>query len=251
MQPELSVIIPIYNEAGHFENFFQEWRDSLNRTVSSYEIVAINDGSTDGTGRILDKIRKDNSNVRVTHQLRTGHSEAVRRGLELARGKFILILDANGRFETEDFETLWQEKGTARLVLGSRTHRLDPLSRRLTQRAITKWSSLLFKTTVSDGNISFRLIDRATLLKFFPLLPKGTESLHLAMALVIKQEMPSLVKEIRIPFRKRKYGMSSTSFPKFLALNLTYAKELLQIRFKKKALFSEEPALRQSDYIPT
>ncbi len=245
MQPELSVIIPIYNESGSFESFFMEWRNVFSKLAPNFEIIAINDGSTDGTGRILDKIRKDHRYVRVTHQLRTGHSEAVRRGLELARGKYVLVLDANGRFETSDFEQFWKEKGTARLVIGNRTHRLDSIARRMIHRAIIKWSQLLFKTSLPDGNISFRLMDRETAMKFSPLFPKGCESFNLAIALIIKQEIPALVKEIRIPYRKRKHGFSSTSFYKFLGLNLTYAKELLSIRLKKRQFLEANPSLLQ------
>src|SRR5439155_6811729 len=99
--PELSLVIPCYNEADAIENVVRDWCVSLDELVGegNYEILIVNDGSTDGTGRILDRIRRERKCLRVIHQLNLGHDVAARRGYDLARGRFVAQIDGNGRFE--------------------------------------------------------------------------------------------------------------------------------------------------------
>ncbi len=246
MQPELSVIIPVYNEATSLESFIHTWHSFLQTLTPKFEMVIMNDGSTDGSGRILDKLRKENPNIRVTHQLRNGHSEAIRRGIETAKGKYLLFLDANGRYETCDLERFWTEKGMARFVIGHRTHRLDTLPRRLMNSLLNTWAKMLFHSELKDGNISFRLIERETALKYASVLPKELESFNLVLALLVKQEIPDLVKEIKIPYRKRTEGFSSTSFYKFFALQLTYARELFSVRMQKRKIAGRALLLQEA-----
>lgn len=246
MQPELSVIVPVYNEASSLESFIHTWLTFLKTLVPHFEIVVMNDGSTDGTGRILDRLRKENLNIRVTHQLRNGHSEAIRRGIETAKGKYLLFLDANGRYETCDFERFWAEKGMARFVIGNRTHRLDTLPRRILNSLLNAWARLLFKSQLHDGNISFRLIERETAIKYASILPKELESFNLVLALLVKQEIPGLVKEIKIPYRKRTVGVSSTSFYKFFSLHMRYARELFSVRLQRRKIENRALILQES-----
>src|SRR3989338_8550426 len=96
-QPELSIVMPCYNESAGIEPVLMEWLLFLRGLkLSSFEIVVINDGSTDGTGRILDKLRRESRELRVFHQLNVGHGRAVRRGYETARGRYVAQVDSNG-----------------------------------------------------------------------------------------------------------------------------------------------------------
>src|SRR5262249_49409827 len=116
-QPELSIVIPCYNEADAIENVVRDWCTFLGELVGevNYEILIVNDGSTDGTGRILDRIRKEQRCLRVIHQLNLGHDVAVRRGYDLARGRYVAQIDGNGRHEPTEFTAMWEKRGDYRL----------------------------------------------------------------------------------------------------------------------------------------
>src|SRR5262249_8248265 len=93
---ELSVVMPCFNESPTIETTLREWESYFSELTPSFEIIVVNDGSKDGTGRILDRLRKEMKNLRVIHQLNLGHGRAARRGYEAARGKYVLELDCDG-----------------------------------------------------------------------------------------------------------------------------------------------------------
>lgn len=105
----LSFIVPIYNVA----SYLRKCVDSLlNQDFDNYEIILIDDGSTDGSGRVADKIKESNSQrVRVVHQMNKGLSEARNTGIEAAKGEYVCFVDS------DDY---WEEN-----VLGKLMERVD------------------------------------------------------------------------------------------------------------------------------
>lgn len=90
--PLISVIIPAYNT----EPYLARCLDSvLCQTLSDFELLLIDDGSTDGTGAIADRYAESDSRVKVIHQENGGVSSARNRGLEVARGEFITFVDSD------------------------------------------------------------------------------------------------------------------------------------------------------------
>lgn len=90
--PEISVIIPIYN----VEKYLRECLNSVvNQTFRELEILCINDGSTDGSPAILEEFATNDERVRVIHQENQGQAAARNRGLAEARGEFVLFLDSD------------------------------------------------------------------------------------------------------------------------------------------------------------
>jgi glycosyltransferase involved in cell wall biosynthesis len=98
--PRVSVVIPCYNQGG----FVREALDSvIAQTWQSWEVIVVNDGSTDGTREALEAI--DQPAVRVIHQENRGLSEARNAGVRAARGEYFLPLDADDRIHPEMIET--------------------------------------------------------------------------------------------------------------------------------------------------
>lgn len=94
MEPRISIIIPIYNA----EKFLPECLDSvLCQDFPSFELLLIDDGSTDASGKIADRYATKDSRIAVVHQPNAGVSEARNRGLALARGEYIAFIDADDR----------------------------------------------------------------------------------------------------------------------------------------------------------
>ena len=101
----ISVIIPAYN----VESYIKKCLDSvLHQTHENLEIIIVNDGSTDNTGKISDEIASQDNRVIVVHQSNSGLSMARNIGLEAANGSWVAFLDSDDWIEPEMYEILYQ-----------------------------------------------------------------------------------------------------------------------------------------------
>ncbi len=102
-QALISVIIPVYN----VEEYLSECIDSvLNQTYENYEIILVNDGSTDSSGEICDEYVEKDERITVIHQKNGGPSITRNTGLENANGKYIYFLDSDDYIENNSLELL-------------------------------------------------------------------------------------------------------------------------------------------------
>ncbi len=91
--PKISIIIPVYNTP---ENLLRDCLESAkNQTLKDIEIICVDDGSTDGSGKILDEYAKSDPRFVVVHQENKGLSGARNRGMEIAKGEYIKFLDSD------------------------------------------------------------------------------------------------------------------------------------------------------------
>lgn len=89
---EISIVIPVYNKAAYLEHCLAS---IARQDYDDYEIVAIDDGSTDGSADLCDRLAASNPHLRVVHQPNAGVTAARRRGVEIARGRYIVFADAD------------------------------------------------------------------------------------------------------------------------------------------------------------
>ena len=89
---EISIIIPVYNKVDYLDKCFESL---FNQDYNSFECVAVNDGSTDDSGIICDKWASKEKRLRVIHTENGGVTAARRKGVELARGRYIVFVDAD------------------------------------------------------------------------------------------------------------------------------------------------------------
>lgn len=103
--PQISVIIPIYN----VKEYIKECLDSLQRqTFKDFEIICIDDCSTDGTSRILEEYADTNNGIKVyKNEVNMGAAESRNNGLQYARGKYVIFLDSDDIFHDDLLEKLY------------------------------------------------------------------------------------------------------------------------------------------------
>ena len=100
-RPDASIIIPVYQA----KKYINQCLDSvINQTYDNYEIIIIDDGSTDGSGEICDDYAMENPSIKVFHQANQGVTIARKRGLGCSSGKYIFWLDADDYFDTRQFK---------------------------------------------------------------------------------------------------------------------------------------------------
>lgn len=103
MQKKISIIIPIYNA----EKYLNKCIDSLiNQTYTNLEIILINDGSTDSSGKIADRYAKKDNRIKVFHQSNAGVSAARNYGIQVSSGEYITFVDSDDYVEINMFELL-------------------------------------------------------------------------------------------------------------------------------------------------
>jgi len=146
--PELraSVVLAVYNEAENVALLCNEILEAM-APVAPFEVVWVDDGSSDDTAQILQTIAARDPRVRVLrHDRRCGQSQAVRTGVVGAAAPWIATLDGDGQNDPADLpamlEAAWKTQGTSPLVAGIRVRRDDPVSRLIAARvanAIRAW----------------------------------------------------------------------------------------------------------------
>ncbi len=208
--PDLTVILPCYNEAETVEAVLRDWMSCLESRVASYEILVINDGSSDGSGRILDNLRKEFSKtLRVIHQLNLGPNAAVKRGIEASRGIYLLVIEGEGRYEPTDFFRMWDRRLGYLLVLGSRSHRLERFAHRALSQFQAWFLSWFFGVKLRDVSTPFRLIKRIEAIEALSSVPVSLIPVDLAVALHVGMNLMSNVLEVSVPHRPRKNAAGS------------------------------------------
>src|SRR5262245_3834055 len=107
MAVKLSVVMPAYNEEQLVEQAIREVIDNVFGLVESSELVVVDDGSTDDTALLLDKLSRLDRRIRILHRAHGGHGQALMAGLELARGESFLLLDSDCQIPLEIFQEAW------------------------------------------------------------------------------------------------------------------------------------------------
>ena len=103
---KLSVVMPVYN----VEKYINECIDSvLNQTMKDFELIVVDDGSTDSSGLILDEYQAKDNRVTVIHKKNEGVSAARNDALEKCQGEYIYIMDSDDYLELNAFQIMYDE----------------------------------------------------------------------------------------------------------------------------------------------
>ncbi len=161
----LSVIVPVYNERNTVVEVLRRIRAA--ELPVPVEIIVVDDGSTDGTGKVLSAL--EDSTVRIIrHSENRGKGAAIRSGLDKASGQLVLIQDADLEYDPDDWPRLLDPvlKGKAKVVYGSRftgERKNMRLSSWVGNRLLALATDVLFGTTLSDIETCSKLFDRSVL----------------------------------------------------------------------------------------
>jgi glycosyltransferase involved in cell wall biosynthesis len=105
-KPKVSIVVPIYN----VERYLKECVDSiLNQTLKDIEVILVDDGSPDKCGEIIDEYAKKDNRVVPVHQKNSGYSAAVNKGIDLANGEYIGIIESDDFIEPDMYESLYND----------------------------------------------------------------------------------------------------------------------------------------------
>jgi glycosyltransferase involved in cell wall biosynthesis len=161
--PGLSVFFPAYNDGGTIASLVITAVKVAPTLTPDYEVIVVNDGSTDDTAQILDELAKIYpDHLRVVHHPRNrGYGGVLRSGFGAATKDFIFYTDGDGQYDPAEMTVLWSKMSDGvDWVNGWKISRADPLHRIIIGRVYHHMVKLLFGLTVRDVDCDFRLMRR-------------------------------------------------------------------------------------------
>jgi dolichol-phosphate mannosyltransferase len=204
---DLSIVIPVKNEAGNIAPLVVEIRAALD-SVLSYEILYVDDGSDDATAAEIGWIAADTPNLRLLRHTRTcGQSAAIRTGVKAARAAWIATLDGDGQNDPADIPRLWRVKGANSgtqpvLLNGHRENRQDRWSKRWASRVANAIRGRCLGDRTPDTGCGLKLFSRTLFLD----LPYFDHMHRFLPALVLREG--GKVHSVRVNHRPRRGGTS-------------------------------------------
>ena len=156
---KLSLVLPAHNEEPNIRHVLAEATHVLPRFVTDYEILVVNDGSQDNTGRIARDIAAEDTRIRVVDHLENrGYGAALRTGFTNSTGDWVMVMDSDRQFNIGDLVYLAPLASEYDLVAGYRIQRNDPFHRTLFGKTFRLAMRILFGVQLYDIDCAFKLI---------------------------------------------------------------------------------------------
>jgi glycosyltransferase involved in cell wall biosynthesis len=213
--PELSIFFPFWNEQENIEDVVKKAIPVAEEIANKWEIIMVDDGSSDKTLEIADKLAKKDRRLRVvTHQPNRGYGAALTSGFTNAKYKFIVFTDGDGQFDFSEAAKFIEKIDDADIVIGFRKKRRDyNLSKRLLLMNLLKiWDFILFHFYFRDIDCGFKMFRKEALDKIIPLRSEGAMITTEILAKARKKKLK--IKEVGVTHYPRKLGhQSGANFP--------------------------------------
>lgn len=205
----ISYFCPVYNEVEGLEPLVRAVDRELARVADRREIIVVDDGSTDGSAALADRLAGEMPSVRVVHNARNlGYGRTLREGFRQARYEIVVYSDADSQYDPADLHTLLPLLAEADIVSGVRVDRKDPVTRRLQSRVYNALIRALFGLRLQDVNSAFKAYRRSAL----DGLSLRSESCFIdAEVLIRAARRGARIREVRVSHRPRAAGQSSFS----------------------------------------
>jgi len=201
---KLSIIIPVYNEADVVENVIADLKKELaGLNLETYEIIAVNDCSTDATPEKLKQIPE----IKIINQpYNKGNGAALKTGARTASFDWLLFFDADGQHKPEYIKEMLKHMDTFDLVSGERVGYQGPAMRQPGKKLIHWLARYLLGAKIKDFNCGLRLIKKDQFLRFAHLYPDGFSCSTTTIFAFLKEKLN--IKFIPVEVNKRQGGKS-------------------------------------------
>lgn len=204
---QYSVVIPLKNEESNITDLLKELEPVMQALQKPWEVLCINDGSTDNTKQILEQLAKNKPQLRVLNFTRNfGQSSAFDAGFRHAYGEFVITLDGDGQNNPADIPKLIQVSEHADLVCGWRKTRKDTFVKKCTSRIANFVRSRICQDQMHDTGCSLKVYRKSALDKI-----KMFHGMHRFLPALFQIEGLRVI-EVPVSHRERLKGKSNYHF---------------------------------------
>ena len=209
--PEVSIVIPAYNECESLPGLIPQVNNVLIKTGKEFEILVINDGSTDGTNQACRDIIRDYPRVKMIEMLtNNGKALALQAGFQTAKGDIVISMDADLQDDPMEIPRFIEQIENGHdVVVGWKKKRKDPLEKTLPSRLFNKVTSIMVGLDLHDYNCGFKAYKRYALRG---LILYG-DMHRFIPAILFKQGFK--ISEIAIEHHPRKFGKSKYGIERY------------------------------------
>jgi len=242
-RPDLSIVLPVYNEADNLGPLWAELVDVMPTLAESVEVIFVDDGSDDGSADILHRMAKDDSRIRLLRfEANAGLSAAFYAGLQATRGRLVATMDSDLQSDPRDIAMLMTHLRDADAVVGWRFIRHDSWLKRLSSRIANGIRKVVTGDHVQDSACSLRVM-RGECVSAMP----PYTGMHRFMPTLLKIAGFRVV-QVRVNHRPRrfgrsKFGVSDRAFSAFA--DLLVVRWMMARRLRYRIAERIEPGARE------
>jgi glycosyltransferase involved in cell wall biosynthesis len=205
MTPDLSVVFPVFNEEENVPLLLAEIAKALDGTGWTYEMVAVDDGSSDRSLAVLHEQRAKFPSLRVmSFEKNSGQTAALDAGWRAARGKYVVSLDADLQNDPADIPLMMRklEEKNVDMVIGVRVNRRDTLARKVQSRIGNGVRNWITGDQITDTGCSLKLVKREAIdgVKLFT-------GMHRFLPTLVRMQGYKVI-EMPVNHRARQFGVS-------------------------------------------
>lgn len=206
--PELSIFFPFWNEEKNIKTVVKKAIPVASRVAQKWEIIMVDDGSSDNTVKIAEELVKENKNLKlVRNRTNRGYGGALKAGFKSSRYDLIVFNDGDNQFDFSEVSKFLDKIENSDIVIGFRKKRLDHPLRHVLMNLLKIWDFFFFGFYYKDIDCGFKLFKRSALIKIGPLKSEGamitTEILAKAKRAKLK------ISQVQVTHKPRMFGDQS------------------------------------------
>ena len=232
-----SVVLPVYNEIENLPRLFEELSTVMRQTAEPYEIICINDGSTDHSPAYIQKFGRDHPEFKlINFRKNQGQSAALYAGFLKAAGEYVITLDADLQNDPADIMKLIDCLPQYDMVTGWRTKRHDTWLTRISSKIANRIRNKLSRENIHDTGCSLKIMKKTFLDRI-----KMFKGMHRFLPTLMKMEGAKVI-EVPVNHRPRTRGKSNYGVwnRAFSGLRDLFAVRWMQDRFIHLDMTEEE-----------
>jgi polyisoprenyl-phosphate glycosyltransferase len=197
-----SLIIPVYNEESAAADTITRAEDALKKIGAPFEILVINDGSTDSTAKNIYALASESIHI-LHHSENTGYSASIKTGIRKSTGELVAITDADGTYPVEELPSMLAHLKASQtdMIVGARTKKAVhiPLIRRPAKAFIALLATILVGKKIPDLNSGLRIFTRELAEEFWHLYPQR-------FSFTMTITLAALTNDYRVEYYPIEYG---------------------------------------------
>ncbi len=210
----LSVVIPVYNEIQTLGKVLNDCVLTLENLKIDYELVVVNDGSTDGSELVYLNFLENKKIIFINQEMNMGYGKAIETGIYAASNEWIVIIPSDDQFLISEFFKIWQQRKKGTIICGSRFNRKDSTQRKLISKLYNIFTRIVFGFNVSDiGWI--KLYEQA----FIKKIELKTSGFIIDTEIILNAKVRNYeILNVKVEHKERSYGESKINASKYIGI---------------------------------